>query len=134
MSAVAAAALAGTLVVTLAVLGVDVLRFGWVAGPAAGRTATASPGSGATTLLLGGTFGGFLMAGIAAWWLLAPIDSLYRRAALSLVSSFATVVLMLAALPVHQWAGQAGLLGLALLLATGALAFALRARRAARDP
>jgi hypothetical protein len=134
MSGVAAAALAGTLVVTLAVLGVDVLRFGWVAGPAVGRTATAAPGSGATTLLLGGTFGGFLMAGIAAWWLLAPIDSLYRRAALALVSSFATIVLMLAALPVHQWAGQPGLLGLALLLATGALAFALRARRAARDP
>lgn len=129
----AAAALTGTLVVTLAVLGVDLLRFGWVAGPAAGRTATGAPSAAATTLLLGGTFGGFVMAGISAWWLLAPLDSLYRRAALALASSFATVVLMLAALPVHQWAGQPGLLGFALLLATGALVFALRARRAARD-
>jgi hypothetical protein len=130
---VAAAALAGALVVTLSVLGVDLLRFGWVVGPAAGRTATAAPSAAATTLLLGGSFGGFVMAGIAAWWLLAPIDSLYRRAGLALVSSFATVVLMMAALPVHQWAGQPGLLGLALLLAAGALTFALRARRAARD-
>ena len=129
----AAAALTGTLVVTLAVLGVDLLRFGWVAGPAAGRTATGAPGTAATTLLLGGTFGGFVMAGISAWWLLAPLDSLYRRAALALASSFATVVLMLTALPVHQWAGQPGLLGFALLLATGALVFALRARRASRD-
>jgi hypothetical protein len=131
---VASAALAGTVIMTLAVLGVDVLRFGWVAGPAAGRTATAAPGDAATTLLLGGTLGGFVTAGLAAWWLLAPIDSLYRRAALALASSFATAVLMLAAVPVHQWAGQPGLLGLAFLLAAGALGFALRARRAARDP
>ncbi len=129
----AAAALTGTLVVTLAVLGVDLLRFGWVAGPAAGRTATGAPSTAATTLLLGGTLGGFVVAGISAWWLLAPLASLYRRAALALSSSFATVVLMLIALPVHQWAGQPGLLGFALLLATGALVFALRARRAARD-
>lgn len=129
----AAAALTGTLVVTLAVLGVDLLRFGWVAGPAAGRTAAGAAGAAANTLLLGGTFGGFVMAGISAWWLLAPLDSLYRRAALALASSFATVVLMLTALPVHQWAGQPGLLGFAFLLATGALVFALRARRASRD-
>ena len=129
----AAAALTGTLVVTLAVLGVDLLRFGWVAGPAAGRTYTGAPSTAATTLLLGGTLGGFVVAGISAWWLLAPLASLYRRAALALSSSFATVVLMLIALPVHQWAGQPGLLGFALLLATGALVFALRARRAARD-
>ena len=43
------------------------------------------------------------------------------------------MVLMLAAVPVHQWAGQPGLLGMALLLATGALMFTVRARRAARD-
>ncbi|HEY8106946.1 MAG TPA: hypothetical protein VIE46_12630 [Gemmatimonadales bacterium] len=129
----AAAALTGTLVVVLAVLGVDLLRFGWVAGSAAGRTATGAPSAAAATLLLGGTFGGFVMAGVAGWWLLAPLDSLYRRAALALASSFATVVLMLTALPVHQWAGQPGLLGFALLLATGAFVFALRARRAARD-
>jgi hypothetical protein len=52
---------------------------------------------------------------------------------LALASSFATVVLMLLAVPVHQWAGQPGLLGLAALLAAGAAACALRARRAGRE-
>jgi hypothetical protein len=131
---VAAAALCGTLVITLAVLGVDVLRFGLLAGPAAGRPATGAAGSEAATLLLGGTFGGFVMAGVLAWWLLGPIASLYRRAALAVASSFATVVLMLLAVPVHQWAGQPGLLGLAALLAAGTLGFGLRARRAALEP
>jgi len=116
------------------VLGVDVLRFGLLAGSAAGRSATGAAGPGAVTLLLGGTLGGFVMAGAMAWWLLGPIGSLYRRATLAIASSFATVVLMLLAVPVHQWAGQPGLLGLAGLLAAGTLAFGLRARRAALDP
>ncbi|HTC24815.1 MAG TPA: hypothetical protein VK688_10650 [Gemmatimonadales bacterium] len=119
--------------VTLAVLGLDVLRFGVVTGPAVGRTVGTAPTDAAIDLLLGGTLGGCMIAGAAAWWLLAPIDSLYRRAGLALASSFATVVLMLAAVPVHRWAGQPGLAGFALLLATGALLFAVRARRAARD-
>ena len=130
----AAAALCGTLVVTLAVLGVDVLRFGLLAGPAAGRPATGAASPEAATLLLGGTFGGFVMAGVLAWWLLGPIASLYRRAALAIASSFATVVLMLLAVPVHQWAGQPGLIGFAALLAAGTLGFGLRARRAALEP
>jgi hypothetical protein len=133
-SAVAAAALCGTLVVTLAVIGVDVLRFGFLAGPAAGRTAASAASPGAVTLLLGGTFGGFVMAGVLAWWLLGPIGSLYRRAALAIASSFGTIVLMLVAVPVHQWAGQPGLLALATLLAAGTLMFGLRARRAALEP
>jgi hypothetical protein len=120
-------------VVTLAVLGVDVLRSGFLAGPPAARPPGMPAGSAAATLLLAGTLGGFVMAGVAAWWLLAPIGSIYRRAVLALSSSFVTVVLMLIAVPVHQWAGQSGLLGLAALLAAGAVAFGLRARRAARD-
>lgn len=130
----AAAVLCGTLVVTLAVLGVDILRFGVLAGPGVGRPSTGAVSAGATTLLLGGTLGGFVMAGVLAWWLLGPIASLYRRAALAIASSFATVVLMLLAVPVHQWAGQPGLLSFAALLASGTLGFGLRARRAALEP
>ena len=131
----ASAALFGAAVVTFAVFGVDVLRFGFLAGPAAGRTvnAAAAAGSAAATLLLAGTFGGLVLAGVAGWRLLAPIGSLYRRTVLALGSSFATVVLMLIAIPVHQWAGQPGLLGLAALLAAGASSCARRARRAARE-
>jgi hypothetical protein len=131
-SGVAAAALFGTAVVTLAVLGVDVLRSGFMAGAPVGRSPGGAAGSAAATLLLAGTLGGFVMAGAAAWWLLAPIGSLYRRAVLALSSSFATVVLMLVAVPVHQLAGQPGLIGLAGLLVAGGSACALRARRAAR--
>ena len=70
----------------------------------------------------------YLVAGLIA----APIGSLYRRAVLALSSAFATVVLMLVAVPVHQLAGQPGLIGLAALLLAGGSACALRARRAAR--
>lgn len=121
----ASATLLGTLIVTLAVLGVDILRSGAPAEPA---------GPGAAALLLGGTFGGFVLAPAFAWWLLEPIQSLYRRTALAIASSFGTVVLMLIGVPVHQRFGQAGLVGLALGLAIGTAGFALRARRAARDP
>jgi len=131
---VAAAALLGTVVATLAVYGVDVLRAGLLTGAPAGRAATgAGAGPDAAALLVGGTFGGFVIAAVTAWWLLGPIDA-YRRAILALASSFGTVVLMLLAVPVHQWAGQPGLLSLAAVLAAGALLLALRARRAARPP
>ena len=46
-------------------------------------------------LLVAGTLGGLVLAGIVAWRLLAPIDSTYRRGGLSLVSAFATVPAML---------------------------------------
>jgi hypothetical protein len=129
---VASAALFGTLIVTLAVLGVDVLRSGPL--PAAHDSAPTAPaGSAAATLLIGGTFGGFVLAGALAWWLLAPIGSLYRRGALAIGSSFATVVLMLVCVPVHERFGQPGLLGLACVLGAGAIGFGLRARHAG-DP
>ena len=110
---------------TIAVLGVDTLRSEAPAEPA---------GPGAAALLVGGTFAGFVLAPAFAWWLLAPIQSLYRRTALAIGSSFGTVVLMLIGVPVHQRFGQPGLAGLAFGLAIGTAAFALRARRAARDP
>lgn len=132
-SGVASAALFGTLVVILAVFGVDVLRSGFLAGPP-GSGPSLPANSSAAALLVGGTFGGFALAGVLGWWLLAPIGSLYPRFALAVCSSFATVVLMLIGQPVHQWLGQRGLLAFAALLAAGAIAFAWRARRAARSP
>jgi hypothetical protein len=88
----------GLLVVTATVLGVDALR----SGPA-----ESSPAS-AFYLLVGGTFAGILLAGYAAWRLLR-LTSVYRRGALSLVSGFATVLLMLICIPVHQLLGRTGL-------------------------
>ena len=129
----ASAALFGSLIVTLAVFGVDVLRSGFLAGPP-GSAPAAAAGTDAAALLVAGTFGGFVLAGALGWWLLAPIGSLYFRTALAICSSFATVVLMLIGQPVHQWFGQPGLLGLALLLAAGTVVFSRRARRAAQQP
>jgi hypothetical protein len=106
-----AAVAVGLTVISLALIGVDRLR---AAAPAA------NPGEGpALYLLTIGTLGGLLAAGVVAWWLLAPILSLYRRGGLSIVSAFATVLAMLLCIPAHQLAGSAGLavLAAALLLA-----------------
>ena len=85
-------------------------------------------------LLFGGTLAGILVAAGAAWRLLQPIPSLYRRGGLAMVSGFATVLLMLVCIPIHQMFGQAGLL---MILASSGIAAALlavRSRRLARNP
>jgi hypothetical protein len=80
-------------------------------------------------LLVGGTLAGILGAACTAWRLLEPVGSLYRRGALSIVSAFATVPLMLVCIPVNQQFGRSGLL--LLLAASGVLTIAL-ARQARR--
>jgi hypothetical protein len=74
-------------------------------------------------LLAGGTLLGILGAAFATWRLLAPIGSVYRRGGLSIVSAFATVLLMLVCIPVNQVFGRNGLL--MLLAASAALAIIL---------
>jgi hypothetical protein len=113
------------MVVALTVLLLDLVRGGAAAAPAQGRLA----------LLLGaGTLAGILAAAGVTWMLLAPIVSYYRRGGLSIVASFATVVLMLLTIPVHQLAGRAGLGAAAAMCAVAALGFAVSARRAAILP
>jgi hypothetical protein len=80
-------------------------------------------------LLVGGTLSGVLAAGYAAWRLLAPVGSVYRRGGLSIVSAFATVLLMLVCIPVNQLFGRTGLL---LLLATSAALAIILSRQARR--
>ena len=122
-----AAASAGAGMATgLAVISATVAAVGLIHSPTAG----AEPDLGAPlALLLGGTLGGLLLAGLTTWHLLARIDSAYRRGGLALVSSFATVLLMLVTMPLNQLAGRAGLLGLAALATVAALLLARRARR-----
>jgi hypothetical protein len=116
---VACAVSVGLLVITATVLGVDALR----------------SDHGATNinrsfyLLVGGTLSGILAAACAAWWLLAPVGSAYRRGGLSMVCAFATILLMLICIPVNQLLGRTGLLLLLGLSGLGALALARRARR-----
>jgi UPF0716 family protein affecting phage T7 exclusion len=105
-------------VITGTVLSVDALRSNEPAG--------LNP---ALYLLFGGTLAGILVAATAAWWLLGPIQSAYRRGGLAMVSGFATVLLMLVCIPVHQLLGRPGLL---ILLAISAMTGILLARSARR--
>ena len=116
---------AGLGTVSLVTLGVDLLRQG---------TPPATPALGAPLyLLFFGTLGAILVAGVVAWWLLAPVLSVYRRGGLSLVSALSVCLAMLLCIPVHQLAGRAGLAGLAggALLVSGFLARGTRRQAAA---
>ena len=122
-----AAASAGAGMATgLAVISATVAAVGLVRAP--GETADPAVGL-PLALLLAGTLGGLLLAGVTTWHLLARVDSTYRRGGLALVSSFATVILMLVTMPLNQVAGRSGLLGLAALAAGLGLLLARRARR-----
>jgi hypothetical protein len=122
LTSMASAMASGLAVVTATVIGVDLLR------PA---TPTPEPQLGAPLyLLFFGTMAGLLLAGIVAWWLLAPILSIYRRGGLSVVSGLATFVLaVLICIPVHQLSGRSGLIVLGGLALVTSLVFARSARR-----
>jgi hypothetical protein len=113
----------GLATVTATVLGVDLLRAGVPAEPVRGGAPL--------YLLFFGTLAGRCRAGAVAWRLLSPILSTYRRGGLSLASTFATVVVMLVCIPVHQLAGRAGLIGLGVAAFLASLLLARRARRVA---
>ena len=114
----------GLAIVSATVLGVTLLR----------TDATSSaPQLGAPLyLVFFGTMAGLVLAGVAAWRLLDPILSVYRRGGLSIVSSVATVPVMLICIPVNQLAGSAGLgaLGVVALLLSLLLARLVRAAEA----
>lgn len=118
-AALACAISAGLVTVTATVLLVDALRDG------------AQPESLTLRLylLFGGTLAGILIAALAAWRLLGPIESAYRRGGLAMVSGFSTVLLMLVCIPINQLLGHTGLV---VLLTLSALAAGLLRRRARR--
>jgi hypothetical protein len=82
-------------------------------------------------LLLFGTVGGLVLAGVVVWRLLAPLQSTYRRGGLALVSAFATVVVMQVYRPLDAAFGAPALLAAAALASALAWIFARRARRMA---
>jgi hypothetical protein len=107
----------GVGVITATVLQVDALRTSSAAGQLP------------FYLLFLGTTIGILLTAVTAWALLGPIDSTYRRGGLALVCAFATVILMLICIPVHQLTGRSGLLVLLGLSAATAILQGRRARR-----
>ena len=97
--------------------------------PAAGAV---EPATGAPLyLLLFGTLGGLVLAGVVVWRLLAPLQSTYRRGGLALVSAFATVVVMQIYRPLDAAFGAPALLTAAALASLLAWILARRARRMA---
>ena len=123
-AALAGAIAIGLVVVTATVLLVDLLKSGAYPDNLTLRL----------YLLFGGTVGGILAAAGAAWRLLQPIPSLYRRGGLAIVSGFATVLLMLVCIPIHQMFGPAGLLVTMGLSGIAAALLAARTRRLAPNP
>ena len=113
----------GLAVISATVLGVDALR--------SGHPAQVNP---ALYFLFGGTVAGVVTAAGVAWWLLGPIISTYRRGGLSMVSGFATVLLMLICIPIHQLLGRTGLIALAFVCLVTGLLLGRQAKRLVLNP
>ena len=121
VSGVGAGASAGLAIISGIVLGVDSLRSG----------SQAPQLDASFYLLVLGTLAGIVAAAFLAWRLLAPVGSAYRRGALSIVCSFATVLLMLVCIPVHQLLGRIGLLCLIVISSLAAALLGHHAKRLA---
>jgi hypothetical protein len=117
---VAAAVAAGTTLVALTLWGVQRMVAG---APGSQMPVTRGP---APVLLLLGTVGALCLSAGVAWRRLAQVDSYYRRGGLSILSAFGTLLAAVLAVPLHHFAGRAGLLGLA---AASAVAAVLLSRR-----
>lgn len=126
--ALAAAAMGAGVAAGLAVVGATVAALAAVRPP----PGTSEPALGLPLfMLLAGTLGGLLLAGILTWRLLAPLPSTYRRGGLALVTAFATVPLMQGYRPLDAALGPGALLAAAALAAGAAWLLARRARRIA---
>jgi hypothetical protein len=119
ISVIASAVALGLVLITATVLALDALRFRERGGDI----------EAAFYLLVGGTLAGVFLAAAVAWRLLAPLESAYRRGGLSIVSAFATILLMLICIPVDRQFGSTGLGVLLGVSVVAALALLRRARR-----
>lgn len=123
-SALAFGAVVGVALQALVSFGVDALKAGMAPGQ---KPSLRSPHA---LVLLLGTPAGMVLAGLAAWYFLAPIGNPWRRSMLSIVAGLGSFVLAaLLIWPVHSYFGRLGLLGL--IAAAGLLALYM-SRRLAR--
>jgi len=84
-------------------------------------------------LLALASVGGPAGAAFAAYALMSPIKSYYRRGGLAIVAGFATVALALSTtVPIDHFYGPTALLGLAAFCAVACLGLAWRSNRSAR--
>lgn len=90
-----------------------------------------TPSDDIATIILMGWTGGALMGGFAAFALMAPLVSSYRRGGLAMVAGFATLLCSFITAPVDSLFGRWGLLG---LTALAGLALLLLLRSVRRPP
>ena len=83
----------------------------------------------AATLLLVGVMCTLVVPMVAAWLLLAPIDVTYRRFGFAMVSGFGALLVSVVSVPLNEWFGMSGLMGLLALSLIGALLLGRKARR-----
>lgn len=126
LQSVAFAVLFGTGLIAVGAWGVRTLQ-------QSGPSLTPGGGLGPAGLLLTATsVGGPLIASLAAYALMAPIRSYYRRGGLAIVAGFATVALaLISTVPIDHFIGPGGLLGLAGACGLLCLLLAWLARRSA---
>ena len=82
-------------------------------------------------LVLLGWLGGAAGGALAAWAVLRPIASAYRRGGLAMVAGFATLLVSFVTAPVDSLFGRWGLLGLVAVAGGAALVLARQAARRA---
>ncbi|MEP6571223.1 MAG: hypothetical protein ABJD11_00955 [Gemmatimonadota bacterium] len=73
-------------------------------------TGTPAPFGLTGVLVLSGTLIGVVAGGVAAWILMAPIESLYRRGGLSIVTGFGTLLVSIVNMPLDHYLGRTALL------------------------
>jgi hypothetical protein len=96
------------------------------AGPVSGAPDPFAPPG---VLLLLGTLGACTLAFATTWVSLRPIANSYRQGGLALVAALVTLVLGFLCTPVYHFLGPAGLAGIALLGALGAIFLGRSAHR-----
>lgn len=120
------AVLFGTGVIAVTLWGVRALQS---SGPPTPPGQFGAPG----ILLILASVGGPAGAAFAAYSLMSPIKSYYRRGGLAIVAGFATVALtLISAVPIDHFFGPTALLGLGGVCAVACLGLAWRSSRASR--
>jgi len=95
---------------------------------------TVSLSSPPAVVLLAGTLGGILVAGLVCWRMLSPIANPWRQGMLSVIAGLGSFTISLVTRPIDQSFGRPGLLMLAGICGLIALLLVRRAPTLSREP
>ena len=94
------------------------------------QSATPDVNQPAAVALFAGSLCTLIVPALVAWALLSPVDSAYRRGGLSMVAGFGAILVSLASIPLNEFFGMGGLVG---LLATSLAGCTLLGRKVMRE-